>query len=86
MVLLISLVGFYGHTAVDLETSILLFRPTAFIWIFLLLFSINVYGWQKNGINSVLIFELNPRDRLTHWHLAGIAWFLGFLWYRIQNV
>lgn len=45
-----------------------------------MLFSINIYGWQRNGINSVLIFELNPRDRLTHWHMASIAWTLAFIW------
>ena len=27
-----------------------------------------------------LIFEFDPRDRLTHWHMASIAFFLSFLW------
>lgn len=86
MALLIGLIAHYGHAAMDLEATILLFRPTGFIWLFLFLFSLNVYGWQKNGVNSVLIFEINPRDRLTHWHLAAIAWFFAFLWERIDII
>ncbi|KAJ8357695.1 hypothetical protein SKAU_G00204890 [Synaphobranchus kaupii] len=32
------------------------------------------------GVNHVLIFELNPRNNLSHQHLFEIAGFLGVLW------
>ncbi|XP_018609219.1 xenotropic and polytropic retrovirus receptor 1 homolog [Scleropages formosus] len=47
---------------------------------FLFLLGINTYGWRQAGVNHVLIFELNPRDNLSHQHLFEIAGFLGVLW------
>uniref|UniRef100_A0A671LU97 Xenotropic and polytropic retrovirus receptor 1 homolog n=1 Tax=Sinocyclocheilus anshuiensis TaxID=1608454 RepID=A0A671LU97_9TELE len=47
---------------------------------FLFLLGINTYGWRKAGVNHVLIFELNPRNNLSHQHLFEIAGFLGVLW------
>ncbi|KAG7250220.1 hypothetical protein CRUP_012451, partial [Coryphaenoides rupestris] len=32
------------------------------------------------GVNHVLIFEINPRNNLSHQHLFEIAGFLGVLW------
>ena len=46
----------------------------------MLLFSINMFGWSNSGVNNVLIFELNPRDRLTYWHIAFVATSIGFVW------
>ena len=82
IILLVMIAGvvIYGDCKVDMDTTIILFRPTFFIWLFIVLFSINIYGWGRNGINSVLIFELNPRDRLTHWHMASIGWAMAFIW------
>lgn len=62
------------------ESTILLFRPSCFLWIFVLLFSLNMYGWDAAGVNSVLIFELNPRDRLNFWHMLSIASVLCLMW------
>uniref|UniRef100_A0A8C4S4D5 Xenotropic and polytropic retrovirus receptor 1b n=1 Tax=Erpetoichthys calabaricus TaxID=27687 RepID=A0A8C4S4D5_ERPCA len=36
--------------------------------------------WPLAGVNHVLIFELNPRNNLSHQHLFEIAGFLGVLW------
>uniref|UniRef100_A0A9J7ZGC2 Xenotropic and polytropic retrovirus receptor 1 n=1 Tax=Cyprinus carpio carpio TaxID=630221 RepID=A0A9J7ZGC2_CYPCA len=36
---------------------------------FLFLLGINTYGWRQAGVNHVLIFELNPRNNLSHQHL-----------------
>ncbi|XP_063056812.1 xenotropic and polytropic retrovirus receptor 1a [Engraulis encrasicolus] len=47
---------------------------------FLFLLGINTYGWRQAGVNHVLIFELNPRNNLSHEHLFEIAGFLGVLW------
>ena len=55
-------------------------RPTLFIWVFLFLFSLNMFGWSLGGVNNVLIFELNPRDRLTCWHMATLATSFGVIW------
>uniref|UniRef100_UPI000E55B54A xenotropic and polytropic retrovirus receptor 1 n=1 Tax=Urocitellus parryii TaxID=9999 RepID=UPI000E55B54A len=35
---------------------------------FLFLLGINTYGWRQAGVNHVLIFELNPRNNLSHQH------------------
>ncbi|XP_017327784.1 xenotropic and polytropic retrovirus receptor 1 homolog isoform X1 [Ictalurus punctatus] len=47
---------------------------------FLFLLGINTYGWRQAGVNHVLIFELNPRNNLSHQHLFEIAGFLGMMW------
>ncbi|KAG7267795.1 hypothetical protein CRUP_003214 [Coryphaenoides rupestris] len=46
---------------------------------FLFLLGINTYGWRHAGVNHVLIFEINPRNNLSHQHLFEIAGFLGVL-------
>ena len=40
-----------------------------------------MYGWSLGGVNNVLIFELNPRDRLTFWHMATLATSFGVIWF-----
>uniref|UniRef100_H3DDI1 Xenotropic and polytropic retrovirus receptor 1a n=1 Tax=Tetraodon nigroviridis TaxID=99883 RepID=H3DDI1_TETNG len=47
---------------------------------FIFLLGINTYGWRQAGVNHVLIFEINPRNNLSHQHLFEIAGFLGVLW------
>uniref|UniRef100_A0A8C5D1C8 Xenotropic and polytropic retrovirus receptor 1 homolog n=1 Tax=Gouania willdenowi TaxID=441366 RepID=A0A8C5D1C8_GOUWI len=47
---------------------------------FLFLLGINTYGWRQAGVNHVLIFEINPRNNLSHQHLFEVAGFLGVLW------
>uniref|UniRef100_A0A3Q3XRK6 Xenotropic and polytropic retrovirus receptor 1a n=1 Tax=Mola mola TaxID=94237 RepID=A0A3Q3XRK6_MOLML len=47
---------------------------------FLCVSGINTYGWRQAGVNHVLIFELNPRNNLSHQHLFEIAGLLGVLW------
>ena len=39
-----------------------------------------MYGWSEGGVNNVLIFGLNPRDRLTYWHIAIVATSIGVVW------
>lgn len=40
---------------------------------FLFLLGINTYGWRQAGVNHVLIFELNPRNNLSHQHLFEVT-------------
>ncbi|XP_055516106.1 xenotropic and polytropic retrovirus receptor 1 homolog [Leucoraja erinacea] len=47
---------------------------------FVFLLGINIYGWRKAGVNHCLIFELDPRNHLTHQDLFELAGFLGVLW------
>jgi hypothetical protein len=42
-----------------------LYGGLAILIIFALLFGINIYVWQRFGINYVFIFEFNPRDYLS---------------------
>uniref|UniRef100_G3PNL4 Xenotropic and polytropic retrovirus receptor 1a n=1 Tax=Gasterosteus aculeatus aculeatus TaxID=481459 RepID=G3PNL4_GASAC len=54
---------------------------TVVIAVFFCVFlGINTYGWRQAGVNHVLIFELNPRNNLSHQHLFEIAGLLGVLW------
>ena len=39
---------------------------------FLFLLGINTYGWRHAGVNHVLIFEINPRNNLSHQHLFEV--------------
>ena len=70
----------YGDLMIDYKTSIMLFRPTFLIWLFLLLFSVNMAGWSRSGVNNVLIFELDPRNRLTFWHMGTVGSSFGLVW------
>lgn len=48
---------------------------------FLFLLGINTYGWRQAGVNHVLIFELNPRNNLSHQHLFEVGvWALYSCW------
>uniref|UniRef100_W5L5G8 Xenotropic and polytropic retrovirus receptor 1a n=1 Tax=Astyanax mexicanus TaxID=7994 RepID=W5L5G8_ASTMX len=57
-----------------------MYRGSFLLIQFLFLLGINTYGWRQAGVNHVLIFELNPRNNLSHQHLFEIAGFLGVLW------
>ncbi|XP_072565319.1 solute carrier family 53 member 1-like [Paramormyrops kingsleyae] len=47
---------------------------------FLFLLGLNVYGWKKAGVNYVLIFELDRRDNLSHYHFFEAAGGLAVCW------
>ncbi|XP_062849883.1 xenotropic and polytropic retrovirus receptor 1 homolog [Trichomycterus rosablanca] len=88
MVLLftISIGGIVGtkgkptNGTVDVWPLVRLYRGGFLLIEFLFLLGINTYGWRQAGVNHVLIFELNPRNNLSHQHLFEIAGFLGVLW------
>ncbi|KAK5918848.1 hypothetical protein CgunFtcFv8_022793 [Champsocephalus gunnari] len=64
----------------DVWPMIRIYRGGFLLIQFLFLLGINTYGWRQAGVNHVLIFELNPRNNLSHQHLFEIAGLLGVLW------
>uniref|UniRef100_A0A915J450 Xenotropic and polytropic retrovirus receptor 1 n=1 Tax=Romanomermis culicivorax TaxID=13658 RepID=A0A915J450_ROMCU len=57
-----------------------LFRGHFLVFFNIFLISINVFGWQTNGINHILIFEIDPREHLTYQGLMEISFMLLTLW------
>ena len=52
----------------------------SFLFVFIFLLGINVYGWRSSGVNHVLIFELDPRNHLSEQHLMELAAIFGVIW------
>lgn len=65
---------------IDWRTLIRFYRAPLFLNFYIFLIGINIYGWRRNGVNHVLIFELNPRDHLGEQHLMEISAFLSCAW------
>lgn len=57
-----------------------LFRGFLVLFVNIWLMGFNVYGWQRSGVNHVLIFEIDPRNHLTYQSLMEVASFFIFLW------
>ncbi|XP_075038378.1 solute carrier family 53 member 1 [Mixophyes fleayi] len=72
--------GFERYKINDVWPLVRIYRGGFLLVEFLFLLGINTYGWRQAGVNHVLIFELNPRNNLSHQHLFEIAGFLGMLW------
>ena len=62
-----------------------MYRGFFLVFLAMFLVGINTYGWRSCGVNHVLIFELDPRDHLTHQNflevwtsnvLVFLGWFL----------
>uniref|UniRef100_A0AAQ4RCH3 Xenotropic and polytropic retrovirus receptor 1a n=1 Tax=Gasterosteus aculeatus aculeatus TaxID=481459 RepID=A0AAQ4RCH3_GASAC len=53
----------------DVWPMVRIYRGGFLLIEFLFLLGINTYGWRQAGVNHVLIFELNPRNNLSHQHL-----------------
>uniref|UniRef100_A0A3Q1BXJ9 Xenotropic and polytropic retrovirus receptor 1a n=1 Tax=Amphiprion ocellaris TaxID=80972 RepID=A0A3Q1BXJ9_AMPOC len=84
LVLLVTVV-ITGNSPVVIRSSdvwpmVRIYRGGFLLIEFLFLLGINTYGWRQAGVNHVLIFELNPRNNLSHQHLFEIAGLLGVLW------
>uniref|UniRef100_A0A3P8QYK9 Xenotropic and polytropic retrovirus receptor 1a n=1 Tax=Astatotilapia calliptera TaxID=8154 RepID=A0A3P8QYK9_ASTCA len=69
-----------GTDRSDVWPMVRIYRGGFLLIEFLFLLGINTYGWRQAGVNHVLIFELNPRNNLSHQHLFEIAGLLGVLW------
>lgn len=82
LIVTISIAGIVnsGGQKKEIWSLIYIYRGGFLLIEFLFLLGINTYGWRQAGVNHVLIFELNPRNNLSHQHLFEIAGFLGVLW------
>ncbi|KAH8262112.1 hypothetical protein KR038_010429 [Drosophila bunnanda] len=64
----------------DKATFMSLYRGP-FTWvIFNLYMAANVAGWQRAGVNHILIFDIDPRDHLQPARFLEIACIFGILW------
>ncbi|KAH9419277.1 Xenotropic and polytropic retrovirus receptor 1 [Dermatophagoides pteronyssinus] len=70
----------YAHDVIKFNYLCHLFRGPFFIWLFIFLLGINVYGWRTSGVNHVLIFELDPRDHISEQHLFEVSFFFAVIW------
>jgi hypothetical protein len=41
---------------------------------------VNIWGWRTAGVNHVLIFEIDPREHLSHQHVLEVAAWIALLW------
>jgi len=64
----------------DLLEIVKLYRSGLIGSIFFFYLGLNVKGWKKCGVNHVLIFEIDPRQHLSHQHFFEIAALVLFVW------
>ncbi|KAH9498993.1 Xenotropic and polytropic retrovirus receptor 1 [Bulinus truncatus] len=80
LVIVIVITAFYVDRAEDWEPALHMYRGSFLIIFDLFLLGVNTYGWRSSGVNHVLIFEIDPRNHLTHSQLLELASFLGVIW------
>uniref|UniRef100_A0A5S6QI55 EXS domain-containing protein n=1 Tax=Trichuris muris TaxID=70415 RepID=A0A5S6QI55_TRIMR len=60
--------------------AIRLFRGFLILFAQIFLMGVNMYGWQRNGVNHVLIFEIDPRRHLTYQQVLEISTMFLVVW------
>lgn len=50
----------------DWEPALRMYRGMFLVIFDLFLLGVNTYGWRSSGVNHVLIFEIDPRNHLSH--------------------
>ncbi|XP_067825536.1 xenotropic and polytropic retrovirus receptor 1 homolog [Heptranchias perlo] len=80
LTVLIIIRGIYVSQKASLWPLLRVYRGGFILIEFVFLLGINIYGWRKAGVNHSLIFELDPRNHLSHQQLFELASFLGVLW------
>lgn len=68
------------HHKNDWQSALRIFRGTFLVFLFIFLLGLNTYGWRSSGVNHILIFELDPRNHLTHQQFLELAVFFSTLW------
>lgn len=63
---------FISHHFENMWPLVRIYRGGFLLIQFLFLLGINTYGWRQAGVNHVLIFEINPRNNLSHQHLFEV--------------
>jgi hypothetical protein len=56
----------------DWIPTLRMFRVSLFIGLMVFFVGVNTYGWRANGVNHVLIFEVDPRDYLSSFQLMEV--------------
>ncbi|KAI6651590.1 Xenotropic and polytropic retrovirus receptor 1-like [Oopsacas minuta] len=56
------------------------FRPTFLLTLFMFFYAINTKAWVNYGVNHVLIFEYDPRNRLSVFQVFEVASIGLFIW------
>ncbi|XP_067868001.1 xenotropic and polytropic retrovirus receptor 1 homolog [Heterodontus francisci] len=80
LVVLIIIKGIYVSQEASVWPLLRAYRGGFIVIEFIFLLGINTYGWRKAGVNHSLIFELDPRNHLSHQQFFELAGFLGVLW------
>lgn len=57
------------------------FRPGFYIWVFTFLIGMDIWLFRTFGVNYILIFEIDPRNHLSHQNIHSIAATLASLWF-----
>ena len=57
----------------DWVPALRMYRGVFLVILFIFLLGLNTYGWRSSGVNHVLIFELDPRNNLTHQQLLEVS-------------
>ncbi|XP_041050404.1 xenotropic and polytropic retrovirus receptor 1-like [Carcharodon carcharias] len=80
LMVLIIIKGIYVSQEASVWPLLRAYRGGFIVIEFVFLLGINTYGWRKAGVNHTLIFELDPRNHLSHHQFFELAGFLGVLW------
>ncbi|KAK7448389.1 hypothetical protein BaRGS_00040117, partial [Batillaria attramentaria] len=79
VVVIILSANFLRHSS-DWQPALRMYRGMFLVIFDLFLLGVNTYGWRSSGVNHVLIFEIDPRNHLSHTELMELASFLAVLW------
>ena len=71
--------AFFTDHSQEWEPALRMYRGMFLVIFDLFLLGINTYGWRSSGVNHVLIFEIDPRNNLSHIELMEVELFLHFL-------
>lgn len=78
MFVIILTAAFRSKRQESLWIGVRLFRGFLLFFLNIYLIGLNIRGWQRAGVNHVLIFEFDPRNHLTFPQILEIgAFFLG---------
>ncbi|XP_022106276.1 xenotropic and polytropic retrovirus receptor 1 homolog [Acanthaster planci] len=80
LLLLIILAGVLIPVNEDCWPAVRMYRGMFLIILHIFLLGLNTYGWRKAGVNHVLIFELDPRNNLSHEDFIEMSMFFADLW------
>nr|XP_054769588.1 xenotropic and polytropic retrovirus receptor 1 homolog [Lytechinus pictus] len=75
-----AVAGLLIESKVDNMPAVRMYRGMFLIILMIFLLGINTYGWRKVGVNHVLIFELDPRNNLSHEQLLEVALLFLVFW------